>query len=554
MVSWADPITFTNFATDPTLGILLNHQLNSYIRDNQLFLRNRIATAVQAERVNVGEANWYTVSFDSDDPDNPSESVLFDNTEGLIWPGSGGALTAPVDGIYLLFYRGYWVIESTEFFRGVRLIVNRREKYHIPMSHQRPVGASASSTGLAFAEILRLRAGDSVEVEIIHDAEDDLELGVAEFGIAWMMAGTGPPTWVTPRTWQTTDVLNKTLLDRELKDNPNFLYKGVGAKALLDNDTAFSSGTSFQTVTFDVEAWDSGGCWSAVNGSRFTAPVDGWYLLTSAVRFDTDATGDRCARLRFNGAAGTVCPLQYVRSADFDVSVAVGTAINGAVLCQLDATEYAELQIWQNSGGSLDIHGSASEYGEQTRLSGIFLGGTGSASTWTAPRTWELGEKPTKALLDTHVKDNLLALYNPPACFVRRTSNQSLPSGTETKISWSTADLNRGSLWSAGSPTRMTADRAGLWLIWYVMTFAADATTYRRTIISVNDDERRTWSLEPVQAASQPTAFSGIYLVSLESGDYVEILGLSQTTVNVLPSSAALNLQTAAGLWFLGEL
>lgn len=45
---------------------------------------------------------------------------------------------------------------------------------------------------------------------------------------------------------------------------------------------------------------------------------------------------------------------------------------------------------------------------------------------WTAPRTWVASEIVTAAIMNTHVRDNLLALNG----FVAKTADQSIPSST----------------------------------------------------------------------------------------------------------------------------
>jgi hypothetical protein len=47
---------------------------------------------------------------------------------------------------------------------------------------------------------------------------------------------------------------------------------------------------------------------------------------------------------------------------------------------------------------------------------------------WTAPRTWTDGELVTKAIMDPHIRDNLLAVG--PHLIARKTSDQSVTSST----------------------------------------------------------------------------------------------------------------------------
>lgn len=56
--------------------------------------------------------------------------------------------------------------------------------------------------------------------------------------------------------------------------------------------------------------------------------------------------------------------------------------------------------------------------------------------TWTAPRTWAALERLTTALLNTHLRDNLLALASPPMCQVWNTAGISCTSGTATLMTF----------------------------------------------------------------------------------------------------------------------
>jgi hypothetical protein len=58
--------------------------------------------------------------------------------------------------------------------------------------------------------------------------------------------------------------------------------------------------------------------------------------------------------------------------------------------------------------------------------------------TWTTPRTWTAGEKVTAALLNTHLKDNLDALKNPPKLLVANTNGSNFTTTSTTFANIST--------------------------------------------------------------------------------------------------------------------
>lgn len=63
------------------------------------------------------------------------------------------------------------------------------------------------------------------------------------------------------------------------------------------------------------------------------------------------------------------------------------------------------------------------------------------------------------------VRDNFEALYARDRTDVRRTTLQSITASTWTVVSWSSA-VDVGGLWSAGSPTQVTIQHPG----WYIVT------------------------------------------------------------------------------------
>ena len=50
--------------------------------------------------------------------------------------------------------------------------------------------------------------------------------------------------------------------------------------------------------------------------------------------------------------------------------------------------------------------------------------------TWTAPRTWVAGEKPTASTLNVHIRDNLKAIGDAWGSFTPTTTNITLGNGT----------------------------------------------------------------------------------------------------------------------------
>ena len=123
----------------------------------------------------------------------------------------------------------------------------------------------------------------------------------------------------------------------------------VGAN-VYKNVTQSIANATWTTITFDSENFDTDSFHStSTNTSRMTIPSgkNGKYLVTANLSFPTNTTGMRASMIRKNGA-------------DYAKGTWIG-AFNEAVgliatqIIDLVATDYVEMQVYQDSGGSLNI-------------------------------------------------------------------------------------------------------------------------------------------------------------------------------------------------------
>lgn len=125
-----------------------------------------------------------------------------------------------------------------------------------------------------------------------------------------------------------------------------------GAKAKRTSAQSLSSAT-FTAINLDQEDFDRGTMHDNVtNNSRLTIPAegDGIYFVSAVVIFNADSTGRRIARVAVDGTG-----LDDIR---FDNNAVNGGQTTLAVsgFLSLTATQYVEIQGWQNSGGSLNVN------------------------------------------------------------------------------------------------------------------------------------------------------------------------------------------------------
>jgi hypothetical protein len=118
----------------------------------------------------------------------------------------------------------------------------------------------------------------------------------------------------------------------------------LSAAAFTHNSTG-----NWLAINWDAEDFDPNGMHStSVNTSRITFNTAGYYLIGGNVRFAANATGQRGIRI----TDGTTVLGLGVR---VDAAASGATQLNVATLHQMAAASYAELEVYQDSGGNLAI-------------------------------------------------------------------------------------------------------------------------------------------------------------------------------------------------------
>ncbi len=142
----------------------------------------------------------------------------------------------------------------------------------------------------------------------------------------------------------------------------------VGCNIYLSANQSITNATA-TAIAYNTEIFDTDGFHdNSVNNTRVTIPSGkgGKYLFTAWSNFVGNATGYRNAELLINGT--TLTGSSGVGWTPNSGGYNAGTI---AVILNLVATDYVEVLVTQNSGGSLNLVGSI--YGA-TGLSCVYLG------------------------------------------------------------------------------------------------------------------------------------------------------------------------------------
>lgn len=149
-----------------------------------------------------------------------------------------------------------------------------------------------------------------------------------------------------------------------------YLPKGrVSAKAYRSAGALSIANSTTTVLDLDTESWDTHGIHDLVtNPSRFTVPTGyaGFWLAQGQVSFASSGTNARQGRILVNG---TLVTKQTVGAAGGGLSTDV--AVAGTLL--LAEGDYVQLACHQNSGGALNLNGTAVS---DTFLTLTYLGST----------------------------------------------------------------------------------------------------------------------------------------------------------------------------------
>ncbi len=139
---------------------------------------------------------------------------------------------------------------------------------------------------------------------------------------------------------------------------------------------------------------------------------------------------------------------------------------------------------------------------------------------------------------------------------VKRTTAQAITTATETAVTWETATYDTDSIWSAGSPTRLTVP-AGVTKVRLKtnVQWDANATGYRYVTFKKNgaDFAGRGGSLVDDLAANFYWQNIGTAVVEVTAGDYfdVRVQHNKGSNLNLLPIAAS---TWGELLWFSLEI
>lgn len=322
-------------------------QFNQDIRDNLSSLRAMNDVAIRVHRT-------ATQSLANDTRVPISWQAAAYQT-GVTWSSGTNPtrLTVPTNGRYLLVANIKYANNAT----GRRCVGWRANGGSTANDlHLVPANGVDTATGM---EIINLTANDYIEVYGRQTSGGSLSTSGTTEGDVWAALSLfaeddTPPLWTPPRTWATDDIGSPSMLNTHIRDNVLNLrnLKGAGAKCWFDEDQSISQNTR-GPISWNQSAYNYGAVWDG--GSRFTAPVDGIYLINIDVEWaDTTGAGVQGVGYRVNESS-TAHDLQFQEASSQT------TNQSATDLIQLSAGDFLEFYAFQDSEESSTIHGGSED-------------------------------------------------------------------------------------------------------------------------------------------------------------------------------------------------
>jgi hypothetical protein len=163
----------------------------------------------------------------------------------------------------------------------------------------------------------------------------------------------------TPHDFAASEFVNDTTMDSGVRDPLNYLLSPPHVKVYRSANASIANITWVLVAGWDSEEYDDPTRPShstSTNPSRLIAPEDGVYQLIWECIWAA-ATGQRTLKWKKNAAdvdtAGTLIVQQQIDATGGGAT----TSEDGAVETALNAGDYLQMFIFQNSGGAVNMIG-----------------------------------------------------------------------------------------------------------------------------------------------------------------------------------------------------
>lgn len=152
--------------------------------------------------------------------------------------------------------------------------------------------------------------------------------------------------------------------------------------------------------------------------------------------------------------------------------------------------------------------------------------------SWTTPASWSVGESPTAAKLNTHIRDNLAWLHDSiPTVSLYADAPQTITNATWTTLLFPTETYDNDTMHSTSSNTgRITVATAGIYLVVGQVTFEA-ITDPHELGLRVRVDGSGILAAQRAQSVNRDGTGVSISFISgqISAASYFELQAIQET-------------------------
>lgn len=161
-----------------------------------------------------------------------------------------------------------------------------------------------------------------------------------------------------PYTWQHKEIPDFRQMEARTADVLDFLMNPPMVRLRKTNTQSIPNSTS-TAISWDLVELEQENFWVSSAPTRITPPIAGWYVGFAGFSFAANSTGYREMDIRKNAHA----TLRSIRTKS-DAYAGSTTVGRGTTFIESfnGTTDYIEMLIWQNSGGSLSTSNVDFEY------------------------------------------------------------------------------------------------------------------------------------------------------------------------------------------------
>lgn len=174
------------------------------------------------------------------------------------------------------------------------------------------------------------------------------------------------------------------------------------------------------------------------------------------------------------------------------------------------------------------------------------------AKTYGTVTTFTAGSVLTAAQLNT-AGTNITNLVTPATVSVYNTGNQSLTTGTITRLSWTTSKWDTDTMKGAGTVTGISINTTGIYMITAFQVFDTNATGVRELLLDIGTAATTTSIIGGVHTPVGDGNYGNVTLsvmASLTAGNTIQLFGYQTSggALNVLGSATRALTLTWIGL------